>query len=164
MLKADTIIGSLEFPEALKRADPALNTEMKGYENRVIRKYIFEASITDFSTEPKIRPRSPSRNTRKMHITAVARKNAHISTCLADSSARSLSLQPRYWLHRIVPPVAIEANRYITSLFMESTRETPDTAASPTLETMMVSTVPIRESITCSIISGITSFLRSAAE
>ena len=47
-------------------------------------------------------------------------------------------------------------NRFATA----STRETPETACSPTVETMMVSIIPIVTDRSVSIISGTISFLR----
>ena len=57
----------------------------------------------------------------------------------------------------MAPPVPRAVNRKRISLLMESTRETPEMAAEPTLDTIMVSTVPTSEVSTCSMISGINS-------
>ena len=45
-----------------------------------------------------------------------------------------------------------------------STRDTPEVAASPTLDTIMVSTMPTDTARICSTISGKISFLKSALE
>ena len=60
-----------------------------------------------------------------------------------------------YCEQRIAPPAASAENAWITNTLMESTRDTADIAAEPTLLTIMVSTVPIREFSTCSKITGI---------
>ena len=60
----------------------------------------------------------------------------------------------------IAPPAASAENAWITSTLMESTNDTADIAADPTLLTIMVSTVPIKEFNTCSKMTGI-SRLRS---
>ena len=54
-----------------------------------------------------------------------------------------------------VGSAASAENAWITNTLMESTRDTADIAAEPTLLTIMVSTVPIREFSTCSKITGI---------
>ena len=64
----------------------------------------------------------------------------------------------------MVPPVARAVIIMSTRLLMESTSETPDTAASPTRATIMVSAVPIRAVNSCSTISGINSMARSFLE
>ena len=55
-----------------------------------------------------------------------------------------------YCEQRIALPAASAENAWITNTLMESTRDTADIAAEPTLLTIMVSTVPIREFSTCS--------------
>ena len=49
----------------------------------------------------------------------------------------------------------------MTKILMESTKETAEMAAEPTLLTIMVSIVPIREDRSCSTMIGIKSFLKS---
>ena len=49
-------------------------------------------------------------------------------------------------------------------ILMLSTSDTPDTAASPTLETMTVSIMPTATANTCSISNGTTNFLKSSFE
>ena len=61
----------------------------------------------------------------------------------------------------MAPPAARAESAWITSTFMESTRDTAEMAAEPTLLTIMVSTVPIRQLKSCSTIMGMRSFLRS---
>ena len=47
---------------------------------------------------------------------------------------------------------------------MVSTKDTPDRAASPMLDTIMVSAIPIMADMTCSTTRGMISFLRSLFE
>ena len=49
----------------------------------------------------------------------------------------------------------------MTKILMESTSETAEIAAEPTLLTIIVSTVPIREESNCSMMIGIKSLRRS---
>ena len=83
------------------------------------------------------------------------------STCLADSLAAFLLLLPRYWEQRIAPPAASAESAWITKTLMESTRDTAEIAADPTLLTIIVSAVPIREESSCSTMIGTKSFRRS---
>ena len=57
----------------------------------------------------------------------------------------------------IVPPVAMAAKTLISSTLIASTSDTAEIAAEPALDTIIVSTVPISELSSCSIISGISS-------
>ena len=75
-------------------------------------------------------------------------------TCLAARFASFSFFFPIYWEQIMHPPAASAAKAWITSIFMASTRETADMAAGPTLLTITVSTVPIRELRTCSMIRG----------
>lgn len=54
-----------------------------------------------------------------------------------------------------------EAFDKTTKILMESTSETAEIAADPTLLTIIVSTVPIREESNCSMMIGIKSLRRS---
>ena len=49
----------------------------------------------------------------------------------------------------------------MTNMLIESTSETAEIAAEPTLLTIMVSTVPIRDERSCSMMIGISSLRRS---
>ena len=55
----------------------------------------------------------------------------------------------------MTPPVAMAANAWTTRLLIESTSDTPESAAAPTLLTIMESAIPIREFRNCSAIIGI---------
>lgn len=64
----------------------------------------------------------------------------------------------------IAAPVASAANTWITSVLIESTSETADIATLPTLLTIMVSAIPIREFNICSTMIGISSIHNSFVE
>ena len=93
-------------------------------------------------------------------ITAEIR-NTTSSTCFAALSASFGFSFPIYWEQMIQPPAASAEKAWITSTLIESTRETADMAAAPTLLTMMVSAVPIREFKSCSTIRGTSSAHRA---
>ena len=78
-------------------------------------------------------------------------------SCLALSVAFFRFFCPIYWEQTMVPPAERAANAWITSTLMESTSETAEIAAEPTLLTIMLSAVPIREVRNCSATSGIRS-------
>lgn len=78
--------------------------------------------------------------------------------------AFSRSLRPRYWEATTAPPVASAENILISSTLMESTREIPDTAASPQVETIMVSIMPMVTASNCSSMSGMSRRRRSSLE
>ena len=80
-------------------------------------------------------------------------------SCFAASQARLLSRAPSSCATTTAPPVASAAKMLIMSTFIISTSETPDTAASPHEETMMVSARPTVMASTCSSTSGQMSFL-----
>ena len=75
-------------------------------------------------------------------------------SCFAAALAFLRSSLPRYWEAIIEPPVARAEKILISRMLMESTRETPDTAASPQLETMIVSIMPMVTARNCSTTSG----------
>ena len=68
--------------------------------------------------------------------------------------ARSSFFAPRYWPATTAPPVAKAVNSWISRMLTESTRETADTAASPTLEIMTESAMPTNMARNCSATSG----------
>ena len=84
--------------------------------------------------------------------------------CLAALLAPSLSPLPRYWAQIIAAPVASAANTWMTNILMESTNDTADIATLPTLLTIIVSAIPIREFNICSTIIGINSIHRFFVE
>ena len=68
--------------------------------------------------------------------------------------ARLGSRWPMYWLATTAPPVASALSSWIISTLKESTRLTPETAASPTEETIRVSAKPMEMLRACSATSG----------
>ena len=80
-------------------------------------------------------------------------------SCDADALARSRFCTPINCDDTTAPPVASAAKILISKMLIISTREIPDTAASPTDETMIVSTIPTVTASACSMMSGIISFL-----
>ena len=82
-------------------------------------------------------------------------------SCPADFLDISMFLLPRYWLHTTAPPVARADNIWISRLLILSTSATPETAASPAIDTMNVSTKPTLTASNCSNIRGIISFFKS---
>ena len=71
---------------------------------------------------------------------------------LRMASARRLA--PKNWLVTTAPPVASAANTLKIRLLIMSTSDTPEMAASPTLETMTVSDMPTSAASACSMTSG----------
>ena len=63
-------------------------------------------------------------------------------------------LAPKNWLVTTAPPVASAANTLKIRLLIMSTSDTPEMAASPTLETMTVSDMPTSAASACSMTSG----------
>jgi hypothetical protein len=80
--------------------------------------------------------------------------NMDKTSCLPAAFARSILCLPIYWEHTIAPPVARAENILRISVLIESTSDTAEIAAEPTLLTIIVSAVPIRELSICSIIRG----------
>ncbi len=85
-------------------------------------------------------------------------------SCTADLRASSLRLAPRNWEVTTAPPVASAAMMLNIRILIISTSETPETAASPTEEIIMVSAMPTVMASACSKISGMISFRKSLPE
>ena len=113
-----------------------------------------ELSITAFSTCPKIRCSNGPRNTMQSTDNTVEIVSTLKVTCLAASLLDSLSPLPRYWEQIIAAPAPNAVNTCMTSTLMESTSDTAEIAALPTLLTIMVSAIPIKEFKSCSTIIG----------
>ena len=82
----------------------------------------------------------------------------------ADWQALSFRFCPRYWEATTAPPVATAAKILMISTLIMSTKETPEVAASPALDTIIVSTIPTETASICSMINGKISFFRSFPE
>ena len=94
---------------------------------------------------------------RKIRLTAMiaeARAVMEYRSCLAATQAFSLLFMPMYCEATTAPPVARAEKIWIRRMLMESTSEIPETAASPTLATMIVSERPIVTARNCSATSG----------
>ena len=76
------------------------------------------------------------------------------TSCPALRRACEPCLAPRNWLVTTAPPVASAAKMLKIRLLIISTSETPEMAASPTLETITVSDMPTRAASACSMTSG----------
>lgn len=113
-----------------------------------------ELSITASSTCPKIRCNSGPRNTMQSMDNTVEIVRTLKVTCLAASLLDSRSPLPRYWEQIIAAPAPNAVNTCMTSTLMESTRDTAEIAALPTLLTIMVSTIPIKAFNNCSTMIG----------
>ena len=83
---------------------------------------------------------------------------------LADWQALSLLLCPRYWEDTTAPPVATAAKILINRVLTISTKDTPEVAASPAFDTIMVSTIPTDTASICSTIRGSISRFKSWLE
>ena len=101
-----------------------------------------------------------------MHTAMMARESipVMINSWSADWQALSCRFCPRYWEDTTAPPVATAANILMNRVLTISTRDTPEVAASPTLDTIMVSTIPTDTARICSTISGNINLLKSALE
>ena len=74
--------------------------------------------------------------------------------CAAAFRASRGSCRPMYWLVTTAPPVASALMIWIIRVLKLSTRLTPETAASPTEDTIRVSARPMVTLSACSAISG----------
>ena len=74
--------------------------------------------------------------------------------CAAEARAFFSSRWPMYWLATTAPPVASALMIWIIRVLNVSTRLTPETAASPTEETIRVSARPMVTLSACSAMRG----------
>ena len=74
--------------------------------------------------------------------------------CVDARHACSVRFCPRYCPTITAPPVASAANTLINNTIMLSTKETPETAASPTFAIMIESAMPTNTARSCSTTSG----------
>ena len=123
-----------------------------------------ELSITASSTWPKIRCSSGPRNIIQNIDNTVEIVSTLKVTCLAASLLDSLFPLPRYWEQIIAAPAPNAVNTCMTSTLMESTSDTAEIAALPTLLTIMVSAIPIKEFKSCSTIIGRSSVISCLLE
>lgn len=110
---------------------------------------------------PKRKARIDCRKSRARAISVSETAVMTYKSCLAAEQARSRSLRPRYWDTTTAPPVPRAAKTWISSRLMLSTRDIPETAASPAVVTMTVSAMPTVISKSCSMTRGMMSRLSS---
>lgn len=110
--------------------------------------------MTVSSTVPNISRKSLSPP--KMQNTVIKKEitNTVSTTCPAALLLSFLFPLPIYCEQIIVAPDAIAENICITRLLIESTSDTADIAALPTVETIIVSAIPIKEFKNCSMMIG----------
>ena len=76
---------------------------------------------------------------------------------MAATRAFSPSRRPRYWDTTTAPPVERAEKILMIRILILSTRDTPETTASPAEVTIMVSAIPTVISRNCSMTKGIIS-------
>ena len=104
--------------------------------------------------EPKNSRSCTVRVSRQNAATAVPSRPLRATSCPALRAASSGFWAPRYWLVTTAPPVARAAKMVMISWLIISTSDTPEMAASPAEETIMVSAIPTSTLRACSMISG----------
>ena len=97
--------------------------------------------------------------TSRIDTTAENERERYIS-CFAEKHAAFLSFFPRYWEAMTAPPVENAEKRNTNRFETESTSDTPETACSPSVATMIVSIMPIVTDKSVSIRRGMISALR----
>ena len=110
---------------------------------------------------PKNSRSSGVRSSRQKAATATPSSALRVTSCPALREASCGLRAPRNWLVTTAPPVASAAKTLMMRLLIISTSETPEMAASPTLETMTVSDMPTSAARVCSMTSGQSSRSRS---
>jgi hypothetical protein len=120
--------------------------------------------MTSSSMEPKNSRSIGFFTARVKPITARLSTRMVTSSCCAASLAFAGRFAPNCCETTTAPPLAIAAKTANTRLLIISTRETPDTAASPTAEIMTVSIIPTVIASVCSKIRGTINALNSFGE
>ena len=116
-------------------------------------------SITDSSTLPNMAPRRCRLPMTAIRDMTMDRARVTLTSCPAALRASLGCSFPRYWAEITAPPVARAPMICMIRTLMESTRDTPDTAASPTAATITTSTIPTSTAMICSTIRGASSFI-----
>ena len=122
---------------------------------------MIQACITEFSTRPNKSLKSDSLKINTNIIKINEKTIENMSNCPEARFVASFSLRPIYWLMTTAPPDAKAVNKYMNTVLNELTRETPDTALSPTKLTINVSTIPTNMTNSCSKNNGIIIFFKS---
>ena len=155
------IIEILELPIALNKAAPELYKAINGYDSAETRKKVSALFITPLSTLPKAKCNIEVLNNNITPIMIKDKIAVINNNCLAEKRAFSSEPCPINCAATTAPPVPKAAKTLINKTLIESTSETAETAASPTLETMIVSQKPTRITNNCSITSGMISFFNA---
>ena len=113
---------------------------------------------------PKNSRSSGSRSKRQNAATPTPSSALSVTSWPALREASCGRRAPRNWLVTTAPPVASAAKTLMMRLLIISTSETPEMAASPTLETMTVSDMPTSTASVCSMMSGQSRRMRSRLE
>ena len=120
--------------------------------------------ITASSTLPKIRLKRRRLPKRAASVITADRIRVTNTSCPAALQAISGFFFPMNWADTTAPPVASAASICMISTLTESTKETPETAVSPTAATIITSTMPTSTANICSTIRGARSFNKSFLE
>ena len=104
--------------------------------------------------EPKMPRRMACRPTATTAATERLKTDRMNMICAAEARAFFSSRWPMYWLATTAPPVASALMIWIIRVLKLSTRLTPETAASPTEETIRVSARPMVTLRACSAMRG----------
>ena len=99
-----------------------------------------------------------------MIVMARVIKTEETTSCLADLQASSRLQAPKNCETTTAPPVAKAASMLITRVLNISTKDTPETAASPAEAIIIVSAMPTVKVRACSKSSGRQSFFKSFFE
>jgi len=150
----------LELPIDLNIAAQELYKAKNGNDIAVNKKYTFAFSITSWSILPKIHLKRGALNISAIIISAEEIDKTIQISCFAEDLAFSKSFLPINWEITTAPPPARAVNKYIISRLTVSTKETPETAASPALATIIESAIPVVIARVCSSIKGIIIFAK----
>lgn len=110
--------------------------------------------MTDCSTVPNISRKSRSPPKMQNSVMKSEITNTVSTTCPAARLLSFLFPLPIYREQTIAAPAAIAEKICMTRLLIESTSATADIASLPTVETIIVSAIPIREFRNCSTTIG----------
>ena len=132
----------LEFPIARKIAAPALYMAIIGIEARTIRRYVRLSFMTSGSIFPKTWYRITFCPRYPRIMMKIENRNVKLKSWAVASHPVFGSFLPRYCPAITAPPVARAVKILMMSSMTVSTKETPETAASPTRATMIESESP----------------------
>ena len=143
-----------ELPWARNRAEQTLYMPMEGSANIMTRKYVCASCMTSASIFPKTNGKRPFRKSRPAAASVTENTETVYTSCFAAREERSGRFLPMYWAQTTAPPVDSAENRLLSKIWILSTNETPETAASPSLPTMTMSAIPTVSERNCSAIRG----------